>query len=72
MQFSLFPLCMMYIVLGMCIGPVWRPQHWAAYAACPTWKEGRMLPSLEKGGEGVAQSFNYNPTPPPFARYASY
>jgi len=30
-----------YIVLGTCIGPIWRPQHWAAYAACPAWKEGR-------------------------------
>jgi len=30
-----------YIVLGTCIGPVWRPQHWAVYAASPAWKEGR-------------------------------
>jgi len=28
-----------YIVLGTCIGPIWRPQHGAAYAAFPQEKK---------------------------------
>ena len=49
-EFSLFPLCKVHIVLGTCIGPgpVWRPQHWAAYAACPIWKE-RKTYNLSSG-----------------------
>ena len=38
-EFSLFPLCKVYIVLGACIGPVRRPQHWASYAACSAWNK---------------------------------
>jgi len=33
---------------GTYIGPVWRPQHWAAYAACPTGKERKR----KEGGNG--------------------
>jgi len=29
-EFLLFPAREVFIVLGMCIGPVWRPQHWVA------------------------------------------